>query len=90
MKKLLQMILGASLVLSLVGCTANERARSFGGTETMRLERGIKLENVTWKESEIWILTRPMRSDERAETHEFIEKSRHGLVEGKVIIIETR
>jgi len=43
---------------------------------------------VTWKESEIWILTRDMREDDSVETYDFSEKSSWGILEGRVTIKE--
>jgi len=72
------------------GCTEHDRAKSFGGTLTVDLQPGRKLVNVTWKETELWYLTRTMRSDENPETYEFQESSGFGVMEGKVIVKERR
>jgi hypothetical protein len=40
---------------------------------TVELEPGQKLEEITWKEDSLWILSRPMRDDEVPETHTFYE-----------------
>lgn len=71
-------------------CTENERAKALGGTATLRLPKGEKLVNVTWKETSMWYLTRPMRADEIVETYTFREESGYGLLEGTVIIVESR
>ena len=71
-------------------CTANERARSWGGEMTIAVPAGQKLVNVTWKETEVWILTRPMRVDETPETYSFYEKSPWGLMEGEIKLTESR
>lgn len=76
------------IIIVLFGCTENQRARSFGGTVQINLPAGQKLETATWKETNLWYLTRQMRPDERPETHTFIESSSFGMVEGKVIFIE--
>lgn len=83
-------LLLATTVLLFVGCTENQRARRYGGTVTEKLPVGQKLVNVTWKEDEMWILTRDMRPDEKAESYTFQEKSSFGLVEGTVKITETK
>lgn len=87
MKKLLLL---AILVVSITSCTKQEMAKSFGGTATINLPAGQKLINVTWKETQIWYLTRPMRSDETPETYQFCEDSNYNIMEGKVILVETR
>jgi hypothetical protein len=65
-------------------------ARSWGGTVIERLPRNVKLVNVTWKTSNLWILTKPMTKDDVAETYEFRESSLFGALEGKVIIFESK
>lgn len=89
-KHIYTLITTCAIVL-LSSCTENERAKSYGGTQTINLQAKTKLVNVTWKEgSSMWILTRPMREDETPETLTFTEKSGFGLVEGKVIINESK
>lgn len=85
MKKI---VIGMVLILSMIGCTQNQKAKSFGGTATITLEKGKKLEVVTWKGEELWYLVRDRKEGEEIETYEFIEDSSFGLLEGKVIIKE--
>lgn len=73
---------------ALIGCTENQRARSFGGTMTVDLPAGEKLFDITWKEHELWYCTRPMRDGEKAEIYTFQEKSSYGTFEGTVILVE--
>jgi hypothetical protein len=77
-------------VILLTGCTENQRARKFGGEYTETLPSGQKLVNATWKQNDLWILTKPMSSNDAAETYSFIEKSSFGIMEGKVIIQESK
>lgn len=67
-------------------------ARDFGGTTTIELEPNLKLEEITWKDDDLWYLTRPMREDEEPETHTFIEKGGLGTVfdGGTVIVVERK
>lgn len=67
-------------------------ARNFGGTTTIELEPNLKLEEITWKDDDLWYLTRPMREDEEPETHTFTEKGGLGTVfdGGTVIVVETK
>lgn len=88
MKKLT--ILASIAILSLVSCTENSRVKNWGGEGTINLPKGRKLVNVTWKESQIWYLTRPMDSTDVAETYQFHEESSWGVVEGTYNIIETK
>ncbi len=75
-------------VMVLTGCSEKTRARNFGGNASIDLEPGEKLEEVTWKDSNLWILTRPMKDGETAETYKFSEDSEFGVLEGTVTIIE--
>jgi len=77
--------------LSMVSCTPNTQTKVFGGTMTIKLPPGQKLVNVTWKDNNsLWYLTRPARADEPAETSTFKEDSSLGIIEGKVIFVESR
>lgn len=87
--KLKLLVIGAALFAA-TSCTENEMAKSYGGTQTINLPVNTKLENVTWKDAQMWILTRPMRAGEIAETHSFQEKSSYGLIEGTVNIVESK
>jgi hypothetical protein len=87
MKKLSIFIL---LAISLASCTENSRVKNFGGEGTINLPAGRKLVNITWKEAEIWYLTRPMDSTDVAETYTFHEESSFGVMEGTYNIIETK
>lgn len=79
------------LVLALIGLTGcdNTLSRSFGGTMNLKLEPNQKLVMITWKDSALWYLTRPMKENEEAEELVFQEKNELGIMEGKVIITET-
>lgn len=74
----------------IIGCTQNQRAKQFGGKTTIELNSGEKLIEATWKDDEIWYLTRPMRDGEEAETYEFKEKSSFGILEGTVVFKEKK
>ena len=78
------------LALSLAACTENQRVKSFGGEGTINLPAGRKLINITWKDSEIWYLTRKMKDTDSAETYQFQEESSWGTIEGMYNIVETK
>lgn len=87
MKKLL----GLLAIVTLASCTENSKARMWGGTETIQLDPGKRLVNITWKStdktgSDLWILTK--QDTTKPSTYLFEEKSSFGIMEGKVIIIE--
>jgi hypothetical protein len=67
-----------------------ERAKHFGGSMTIKLDRGQKLVDVTWKESSLWYMTKPMREGDEAETYSFKEDSSYGIMQGTVIFVETK
>lgn len=87
MKKILVILL---VTISLVSCTENTRVKNFGGEGTINLPKGEKLVNITWKESQVWYLTRPMNSTDVPETYKFREKSSYGVLEGTYNIVETK
>ncbi len=88
MKTKLKLLLLSSVLL-LASCTENERAKAFGGTTSVNLPAKQKLVNATWKESQLWYLTRPMRDGEKAETSTLHEQSSWGVLEGSVIFNES-
>jgi hypothetical protein len=87
MKKIIFISIVAILFAS---CTKNEMAKNFGGTMTVNLPADTKLVNVTWKEDEIWYLTKPMNSTDSAETYSFQEESSFGVWEGTVVLKELK
>jgi hypothetical protein len=85
-----KVILAIGVIAMLGSCTENSRVKRFGGEGTINLPKGRKLVNVTWKETQIWYLTRPMSSTDVAETYQFHEESSWGMIEGTYNIIETK
>ena len=79
MKKLLFILL---VTLSLTSCTDNQRARSFGGTETIYLEANEEFVNITWKQDNLWVIVK----DKSTGDYYAREKSSFGVLEGQVII----
>ena len=69
-------------LLALASCTDNQRARSFGGTETIIIEPQEKFINITWKQDDLWIIVQ----DTITGTYYAREKSSFGVMQGKVII----
>ena len=87
MKKSILILLTA---IVLIGCTENQRAKNFGGTANINLPASQKLVNVTWKEAQLWILTKPMATNDVADTYTFKESSSFGVVQGTVVIVEKK
>lgn len=67
---------------------SNAAARRFGGTQVVKLDKGKKFVNATWKDDSIWIVTRTTKTGEPTESYEFIERSNLGVLQGKVVIQE--
>ena len=83
-----KLLLGLVVGVGLVSCTENSRVKHFGGEGDINLPVGQKLVNVTWKENQIWYLSRPMKKDEDADIYRFQEESGWGVVEGTYYIHE--
>lgn len=87
MKKIIAVII---ISLSLSSCTENYRARKFGGTTTINVERGKKVMMATWKEDDLFYMTEDMEEDYIPHNKELIESSSWGVIESKVIFKESR
>lgn len=86
MKKILLFSITLMLITS---CTQNQRARSFGGTEVINLPPGDKLVNITWKQDDMWLLTRKSIDSDTSVSYSFKEKSSFGMLEGEITINES-
>ena len=80
----------AILITAALLCGCHAATRSLGGDMELTLEPGQKLEEITWKEYDLWYLTRPMRDDVKPETHVFHADSEFHVFEGTVTVIESR
>jgi hypothetical protein len=85
-----------TILLSLfvtVSCTKEKRAKAFGGSFDYELPENQKLITVTWKEDDLWVLYRPMKEGEVAETYTF-KQNKGSMVSvtgnGSVKIIEKK
>ena len=85
-----KVFLAIGVIAMLGSCTENNRVKNWGGEGTINLPKGRKLVNVTWKNTEVWYLTRPMSSSDVAETYQFQEDSSWGVMEGTYNIVETK
>ena len=83
-------LLFALMVMSITSCTDQQMAKQYGGTETITLPENQKLVNATWKENNLWYLTKDMSETDSAETYTFHEQSNFGVWEGTVIIKEVK
>lgn len=89
-KRILALILLAAMAITTAGCSQQSKAKNFGGTYELNLDKGKKLVQITWKDDELWYLTRDMKEGKEAETYEFKEDSNFGIMEGRVIIKESK
>jgi starvation-inducible outer membrane lipoprotein len=78
-------------IAALSSCTDNERVKNFGGSAIMEIPFNQKFVNVTWKESELWVLTKQRTNEDTTyNTYHFSEKSSWGVMEGTYTITEKR
>jgi hypothetical protein len=80
MKKFLTLAVILTVLFS--SCTDNQRARNFGGTETIKLEPREQFINITWKQDNLWVIVQ----DTISGTIYAKEKSSFGIMQGKVVI----
>jgi hypothetical protein len=89
MKKIKLVLVIIVLAFMLTSCE-QFFARRYGGQTTIELDKGQKLIEVTWKDDDLWYLVEPMKPNDTPRTLEFIERSNYGVLEGKVIFIESK
>ena len=78
MKKLILLL----AVITVTSCTENQRARSWGGKESITLKPNEVLLNVSWKQDDLWLIT-----EDTVTHHKYArEKSSYGLLEGEIKI----
>lgn len=87
MKKFILIIVA---LICMCSCTEQIRTRRFGGEMTINLPAGQELMMVTWKENELFYLTRPMSDDYVPIKKTLQESSGWGIMESTVYFIETR
>ena len=78
-----------AVLLMLTSCE-NFVTRKLGGSQTITLDKGQRLVEMTWKNNNLWILTEPMDSDYVPKTKTFYEDSNLGVMQGKITIVEQR
>lgn len=92
--KILVYIIGIFIVIGIgllvFNISKQSRVKNLGGSMTITLEPNQKLEEITWKNGDLWYLTKPMTDDDVAETHTFQESSMYGIFEGTVTIVESK
>lgn len=79
MRKLIALLLLSVLIF---GCTENIRTKEFGGSQDIQLRPNEVLLNITWKNSDMWVLTK----DTVTGFKYFRESSSWGVWEGEITI----
>ena len=87
MKKFILIIIA---LICMCSCTEQIRTRQLGGKMEIRLPAGQELMEATWKDDDLFYLTRPMAPDYVPVTKTFQESSSWGVMESTVYFIETR
>lgn len=91
MKKYFYIVITLFAFVLLNACTSKQIAKQYGGTVTIEVPKGEKLIECTWKDGgNLWYLTEPMEDDYVPKTKTFREESNYGIMEGKVVFIESR
>jgi hypothetical protein len=90
MKRLVLIVVCVTEAFWGTACTKMNRAKRWGFQETVTLPAGRKLVNATWKNSNLWVLTRPAAVGEAADAEwTFEEHSSWGMLSGKLILKES-
>ena len=88
MKILLSLVVLCFCVIALsFGCTSNQRARLYGGTTEIKLEKCERLDMATWKNNNLWYLTHNDCTQKPREFN-FKEDSNYGILNGVVVFKE--
>lgn len=73
------------------GCTQNARSRMYGGIEEIRVEKGQKVISADWDEhGNLWYFTRTFETNEVPQKTQYVEKSNFGMLNGKIIFVESK
>lgn len=76
-------------ILSLTSCEQYV-ARKFGGDVDIKVEKGYKVTSATWKETDLFYFIEPMEEGYQPKIKKFVESSNIGVLESKVIFIESK
>lgn len=79
---IIRTLLFSLILIGLISCTKNERARNYGGTETIELKPNEEFINITWKNDDLWVIVKNKNTGK----YYAREKSSYGMMEGTIII----
>ena len=77
-------------LFSLLACTDNQRTKAFGGEMTIKVPCDQTVFDVTWKGENLWYATQPAGQGWKPEKKVFTEYSSYGIVQGQVVLLESR
>jgi hypothetical protein len=79
-------------IIGLLSLTSCEQyiARQFGGDVDIKVEKGYKVTSATWKETDLFYFIEPMEEGYQPKVKKFVESSNIGVLESKVIFIESK
>ena len=90
MKKITFCLLILCSIITLSSCTENQRDRTFGGTATIKVEKGKKVMMATWKGDDLFYMVEDMEENYIPHDKTLIESSNYGVIESKVVFKESR
>ena len=79
-----------ALLLTLLACTDNQRAKASGGSMSVQIPCDQQVFDVTWKGEDLWYATQPAPSGWTPQTKRFTEYSSYGMIQGEVTLTERR
>ncbi len=77
-------------LLLLLSCTDNQRAKVLGGSMAVQVPCDQQVFDVTWKGESLWYATQPAPAGWTPQTKRFIENSSYGMIQGEVVLTESR
>ena len=79
-----------AILITLLACTENQRSKAFGGSMNVKVPCDQVVFDVTWKDDNLWYATQPAGPGWRPENKRFVEYSSFGMIEGEVVLLESR
>jgi hypothetical protein len=79
-------------IIGLLSLTSCEQyiVRQFGGDVDIKVEKGYKVTSATWKGTDLFYFIEPMEEGYQPKVKKFVQSSNIGVLESKVIFIESK
>ena len=93
MKRIVAILIMAVMIGSLASCSKESRAKNWGGSYTYKIAPDQKLVDVTWKDDDTWVLTKPMTATDIAETYTYVQEKGSVISvtgDGEITFVETK